>query len=201
VVSYRLSDAAIVALHGAPPPINLLLTSRQIYTEAREDFWATTGFEVHPVTPNDAWWPAGYMYLPQPKPTYLELRKARFVTDVRKVVVRIDVGTLSIKKPERMPATIGLETCVEILLLLVKELCEVLGQCVSDLKVVEICWIDEFAGQVDDKDWRLRAQLLQPFTKLRGVTVRIGKLIVAESGRVAVGTMLREILDRSREGS
>jgi hypothetical protein len=69
----------------------------------------------------------------------------------------------------------------------------VLKQCVRDLRVVEIHWIDEFAGEVDNTNRRLRTQVLQPFTRLAGVTVRIGRLIVAERGRVVVGIMLKEI--------
>jgi hypothetical protein len=155
----------------------------QVHAEAWQNFWATTGIEVHPITPNDPWWPADWEHHPQSRPTYAALREAPFVKEVRTVVVRIDVGRLNTKRPARTPRGIGLEECVGLLLPLVKELCGVLGECARELKVVEIYWVDDLAEQVSDADGRLRARVLEPFTKLEDVTVRIRRLVVAERER------------------
>ena len=199
-ISYQLNDNGIIAVHGAPPPTNLLLVSRQVYEEAREAFWRTTAFEVQPLSPNDACWRLDQSLTP----TYEALASSKYAKEMRKVRVRIDVARFSkgreCKRFERVNAQvcafweIGLEVCAQTLVPLAEELCAVLEMNAPNLGVVEIEWVDDFPEAVEGADQQARANVLVPFTSLPGVKVRIGKLVMAGKGRGEVMTMMKQVL-------
>ncbi|KAH8717000.1 hypothetical protein GQ44DRAFT_713043 [Phaeosphaeriaceae sp. PMI808] len=207
-VSYRLNDNGIIAVHGASPPINLLLVNRQVYEEVKEAFWARTVFEVQPLSPNDTCWRLDMSM----KPTYEALAKSKYAADMRKVRVRIDVARIcGTRKSKRFAdvhtqvctfTEIELDECVGKLVPLAKSLCNALKKSAPRLKVVEIEWVDDFGStsrgfseEATERDLQARAKVLAPFTSLCGVKVRFKRLIMAEEGKATWASMARRVFD------
>jgi hypothetical protein len=197
VVSYQLNDDGILALHGAPPPKNLLLVNRQVCAEAQEIFWSTTAFEVQPLTPNNAneWSTGGYE----------ALERSRYAREMRKVRVKIDVARFSVGRQYLWPRTRGvafeeieLEECLQRLVPLAEELCRVLRASAPRLRVVEMDWTDDFGNEVEAASLQMRANVLVPFTSLDGVNVRMRKLVVSERGRGEIMTTVGQVLGQGR---
>ncbi|KAF2033411.1 hypothetical protein EK21DRAFT_86220 [Setomelanomma holmii] len=200
--TYPLDDNGIIAMHGAVPPRNLLLVNKQMYEEITELFWSTTAFEVQPLTPNDACWRLDQSL----QPTYEAIAKSNFATRLRKMRVRIHIARFAMgrqcKRFEHVNAQvctfeeIGLAECVERLTPLAEELSKVLKETAATLRVVEVTWVDDFADDIGEDDLQLRAKVLEPYTTLEGVRVRLFKTAIAEQGRGAVMMMARQSLAR-----
>jgi hypothetical protein len=195
-VSYQLNDDGTLALHGAPPPTNLMLVNRQVYAEAQEIFWSTTAFEVQPLTPNDksAWSVGGYE----------ALATSRYAREMQKVRVRIDVARFSVGRQYLWPRIRGiafeeikLEECLQKLVPLTEELCRVLRASALRLRVVEIDWTDDFGDEVEGMSLQMRANVLESFTLLDKVKIRLRKLVVSGRGREEIMTMVGQVLLQS----
>jgi hypothetical protein len=192
-VSYQLNDDAILAIHGTPPSTVLLLVNRQVYAEAQEIFWSTSAFEVQPLTPNDAnTWSAG---------GYEALATSRYAQEMRKVRVRIDVARFSVGRQYLWPRLrgvtfeeVGLEECLKRLVSLAEELCKVLRASTPRLRIVEIDWKDDFGEEVNEAILKTRAGVLEPFTSLYGVNVRMRKLVASGRGRRNIMAMVGQVL-------
>jgi hypothetical protein len=192
-VSYQLNEDAILAMHGTPPPTVLLLVNRQVYAEAQEIFWSTTAFEVQPLTPNDAnTWSAG---------GYEALATSRYAQEMRKVRVRIDVARFSVGRQYLWPRLRGvtfeevrLEECLKRLVSLAEELCKVLRASAPRLRIVEIDWKDDFGEEVNEAILKMRAGVLEPFTSLYEVNVRMRKLVASGRGRRNIMAMVGQVL-------
>lgn len=89
---------------------------------------------------------------------------------------------------------IDLQICVERLAPLAEELCKAQATYANQLRVVETWWVDNFAGEVEETALELRKKVLRPFAGLVGAKVLFGKVIMAEKGRAAVMTMVRQML-------
>jgi hypothetical protein len=196
-VSYQLNDDGIIAIHGTPPPTNLLLVNKQVYAEARELFWSTTAFEVQPLTPNNAneWSISGYE----------TLATSNYALQIQKVRVRIDVARFSMGREYMWPRVRGITfreievgECLQRLVLLAENLSIVLGTSMPNLRVVEIDWVDEFADVVDESSLQLRATVLAPFTSMSGISARLRKLQAPESGKKAIQSLVRQTLSISQ---
>ena len=203
-ISYQLNNKAVIAYHGPPPPpANVLLVCKQMYQEAQEQFLSTTAFEVQPLTPNDTSWRLDYSLAP----TYQALAESRYAPFMRKVLVRVDVARFCMsRKSKRFPRAtsqvctfreIELGESVEKLTMLAEELCRVVKKSVPKSKVVEIHWIDDFPKAVAEHDLQLKKRILRPFLDLKGVRVRVGKLVMAEEGRLVVQAMAKKVLNQS----
>ncbi|KAF2826504.1 hypothetical protein CC86DRAFT_31294 [Ophiobolus disseminans] len=198
-VSYQLNDNGIVAIHGAWPPISLLLASKRIHGEANDAFWSRTAFEVQPLTPNDACWRLDQ----SSESTYEALAMSNHIKHIRKLRVRIDVVRFSagrqsgrFERVESQVCTfqeIGLDVCLQMLQPLAEGLCKALGKHAPSLRVVEIVWMDDFPEDMNDMNLQSRARVLVPFTSLEA-QVRIHKLVVMDHARGAMATMISEVL-------
>lgn len=191
----RHDDLGILAFHGALPPTNLLLVCKQIASEVL----SRVAFEVDPLTSHDK----TFRY--SLDRTYRSLARSPYVALLSKIVVRIDLTWMQTQrkvyvwpsgvKEELWPAReISLAECVKKVQPRSRALCAVLGKYALNLRVVSVHWVDDFPDAVGEDDVGLKASVLEPFSGLKGVAVRIGKLVVAERGRAAAQAMIDQTL-------
>lgn len=205
-ISYLVIDDPILALHGHYPPTNLLLVCKAIYHEARQQFLSTTSFEVHPLTPSDDTWIFEYYTSLAQYPAYETLGKSIFVSAMQKVYLRINIArflTTRVRRPcpphgrlvtISMFEAIGLKKCTQMLTWGSKTLCKALKKSASSLRLVEICWVDDFPHDISPHDLDMRAAILQPLSELVSVDVRIKKLVMIGNGREALLKTLKNSL-------
>jgi hypothetical protein len=190
-ITYNIdNDDGIVAIHGGLPPINLLLVSKQLYAEAREEIFSTTIFEVWPMTPN---FPPSCLGR-----GYEALAESKYVKEMRKLYIRIDLVRSARPENDWLPAaTFSLSTCTSRVRHYARQLCETLETAAPTLKSVEIDWIDEFGEQVEASDLELRQNVIELFASLTGVKVRMRRLVMSDEGREEVTAIMRRVLGTS----
>lgn len=178
------ASSGLLAYHGTYPHLALRLTCKQIHDELWDYFLSTT-FEVGPITPHSDEW--------RFDPTYQKLATSKRLPLLRKVLVRIDLASLkmtthlgSLRYEE-----IELEECALKLHSLAEMLVRVLRRQGKNLQYVIIDWKDDFP----EENSQLKTSVLLPFGTLKDVQMRLGKLVVADQGRVAVKKMLDETLE------
>jgi hypothetical protein len=163
-----------------------------VCAEAQEFFWSTTAFEVQSITSDahECSFDADEA-----------LSTPKHALKMRKVCVRIDVVRFSVGKEYMWPRDrgttfeeIGLEQCLQRLLVLAEDLRIVLRTSVPSLRVVEIDWADDFSEAVDATSLQMRANVSVPFTSLGGINVQVRSLLIAKKGRREVMTMVRQVL-------
>ncbi|EUC48945.1 hypothetical protein COCMIDRAFT_23319 [Bipolaris oryzae ATCC 44560] len=202
-VSYVLGDDAIIAIHGSCPSINLLLVCRRVCQEAREHFFSTTVFELHPLTPSDGSWVYEYYATMLEHPAYEYLPKSLYVRMMRKARLRVDIARFSCYR-QRQPRgprgrmepvaaydEIDLKNCTEMLLRSSRRLCEILKTAAPNLRVVDVHWVDDFPHAVSECDMDMRASVLRPFCGLDGVTLRVKQVVMAGNGKEEVFQMIK----------
>lgn len=179
-------NSGLLSYYGKPPPLKMLLVSKQIRDEVLYLFYSRTAFEVGPLTPHDDIW--------RIDPSYGRLQHSSQLANIRKLRVRVDVARMQMGSylGGVVFKEIGIEDCISRVQPLAELLVRVLRKGANSLSVIIIDWKDDFP---DDMNWQLKASILFPFGSLEGVQIFLGKLTIADSGREAAKKMLDETLE------